>query len=416
MKNYKISTMTVSGQFPNCSLNLVNIGKYLDTDNDIIGIKYNFGETSILKGKYSTSVYKKSKAKDSTKINKTLFYNQVSIIVKNLDNNVNVKLFANGSVHMTGIKSESESIVVMKILYAKLQAIQTKTDMILLTMDSNGVYLDSNNMVYSLSEPKRIIGYKADNEVYNIQKKNYKIDNVTKKFISQKLEAKRTRQIIDFSGTEIGFSKIELMKNKTKFYNKNSNIYFDNNDIKTADCPTFLIYYDGNDTSSVIGKLVYYLTNNQSQIQEPVLKRVIEYKYQCNPFEKCNNTQDTSFFSESELSITVNCINIYFKLDFQLNRQRLFSRLLNDNYTCEYKPEKYSGVKFIYKHGINLDNQGVCFCSMKCTCNNVTFLIFQTGNVIVTGLKNTNDISEILNNYFKIIHKYEEEIKKRYLL
>lgn len=404
--------MTVSGQFPQCALNLVNIGKYMETDDEIIGIKYNYGENSILKGKYSTAIYKKSKAKDSTKINKTLFYNQVSMIVRNQENNVNVKLFANGSVHMTGIKSESESTIIMSIVFKKLKIFQTKTDKVLLTMDSNGVFLDNNNMVYSMSEPRRIIGYKMNHDVYNIQKKNYKIDRLTKLFVSQKIEAKRTRQIIDFSGVEIGYSKIELMKNKTKFYNKNSNIYFDNDLVESSERPTYLIYYDGKDNSSVIGKLVYYI---QFDIENDIKrddKRVIEYTYSCNPFDQDLSLSDIN----KDLNININCINIYFKLNFQLNRQRLFSRLLSDNYICEYKPEKYSGVKFIYKQCINTDNGGVCSCSIKCTCNNITFLVFQTGNVIVTGLKHMEDIQKILKKFEDIILFYEETIKKRFLL
>ena len=79
---YKIFTMTVSCIFKDCIFNLINIGKYLDIDSDILGIKYNYGETSILKGNYITTMYKKSKVKNSDKINKVLFYNQVSLSIK----------------------------------------------------------------------------------------------------------------------------------------------------------------------------------------------------------------------------------------------------------------------------------------------------------------------------------------------
>ena len=79
----KISTVTLSTKLPNCQLNLTNIGKYLDIDDDIIGIKYNYADLSIMKGKYLTTIYKKAKIKNAEKINKTLFYNQISIIINN---------------------------------------------------------------------------------------------------------------------------------------------------------------------------------------------------------------------------------------------------------------------------------------------------------------------------------------------
>ena len=60
----KISTITLSTKLPNCQLNLTNIGKYLDIDDEIIGIKYNYADLSIMKGKYSTTIYKKAKIKE----------------------------------------------------------------------------------------------------------------------------------------------------------------------------------------------------------------------------------------------------------------------------------------------------------------------------------------------------------------
>ena len=67
-----------------------NIGRYLDIDDTILGIKYHYGNGgSIIKGKYLTAIYKKSKSKNENKINKKLFYNQVSLIIKHNINKEN---------------------------------------------------------------------------------------------------------------------------------------------------------------------------------------------------------------------------------------------------------------------------------------------------------------------------------------
>ena len=121
----KVSTITLSTKIPNCQIILINVGKYLDIDNEILGIKYNFANFSVLKGGYLTTQYKKSKRKDQSKINKKLFYNQVSLVVKNGENNVNVKLFENGSLHLTGCKTILEGVKITEIIYEKLKSINT---------------------------------------------------------------------------------------------------------------------------------------------------------------------------------------------------------------------------------------------------------------------------------------------------
>ena len=228
----KISTITISTQLPYCQLNLTNIGKYLNIDDQVIGLKYNYADLSIMKGKYSTSIYKKAKNKNIDKIKKTLFYNQITIILNNNGNNVNVKLFGNGSLHLTGCKSENEGVDITKTIYYKLKSIIDKKDVILLTKDENGVLIDKDKLVYSYKINKtktgkeqeqgtlstnlgtlptnlgtlqtnlgilptnvendigtyNIIGYKKDNSKYIINKKEYTIDHKTKMFISTKIE------------------------------------------------------------------------------------------------------------------------------------------------------------------------------------------------------------------------------------
>jgi len=419
--DYKVSTITMTMQLPNCQINLNNIGRYLDIDNNILGIKYHYGNgESIIKGKYLTAIYKKSKSKNENKINKKLFYNQVSLIIKhNIDkeneNIVNVKIFGNGSLHFTGVKNTLEGQQIVLILYEKLDKFKNMFSTILLTKDINGVYLDSSNNVYSTElTNKTTIGYKLNSTIYVINKKEYYITNidtqqqiVLKVFMSNKLEAKRTRNILNMDGKNIGYSKINLIRNKSKLYKNNSNIHFDKN----------FIFYDGNGTSTIIGNITYEINRETSQVaaflnQEITnTSNVIEYSYNCNPFITEPNQE--KLLDINNLNMNVNTINIYFKLDFELNRQRLFNKLLKLNYISEYTPEKYSGVKLTYKINQNYVNDGKCLCNNKCTCINITFLIFQSGNIIVTGFKNINDITHILNTFKDIVNKISTTIIKK---
>lgn len=417
---YDISTITMSMQIPNCTLNLTNIGKYMDIDDNIIGIKYNFGKESILKGKYLTSIYKKSKIKNAEKINKHLFYNQISIILKFNKNEstdniieriINIKLFGNGSLHLTGVRDPSEGKIAMVIIYEKLLSLTNKYSNILLTLDTNNVYIDNDNNVYSNST-HNIIGYKYTNDLYNINKKEYEIDIKTGFFIAKKFESKRTKSILNLDGIKIGYSKIELLKNKSKLYKNNSNVHFD--------YINGFIYYDGNEKSSIIGNIIYNYNEHYKENSHNEKYNIIEYKYSCSPFSSDSiiyNISDLNKMTLEQLQNDINCINIYFKLEYELNRQRLFKELINKKFICEYKPEKYSGIKLRYKISKNTVNRvGLCECSMTCTCNTITFLIFQSGNIIVTGFKSIEEIDFIINDFKSLIDSVEDIIKKKTLL
>jgi TATA-box binding protein (TBP) (component of TFIID and TFIIIB) len=400
----KISTITLSTKLHDCQLNLTNIGKYLDIDNDIIGIKYNYAGLSIMKGKYSTTIYKKAKTKDVNKINQKLFYNQISIIVNNNDNNVNVKLFANGSLHLTGCKTICEGRIVTRKIYEKLKTLIDKKDIILLTKDINGVLLDKDKLVYSYSS-NQIIGYCKDMDMkgYVINNKDYIIDNKTNQFITEKMETQRRRFISNFDGDCIGHTKIELMKNRHKFYKRNNNIYFDSDN--------GLIYYNN---ESIIGEVAYYI-NKENIIDTSQFDDIMEIDYDCNPFT--NKKQEIfETLEDDQIDLNVNCMNVYFNINYTINRQRFYERLISMNFICKYKPESYSGIKIVYKiplYESKCKSSGICPCTNKCTCINITFLVFQSGNVIATGFKNLEQVDDITREFYKICELVKKDIKRR---
>lgn len=406
----------MSCQIPNCTLNLTNVGKYLDIDDVIIGIKYNFADLNVMKGKYCTTIYKKAKTKDLSKINKTLFYNQITLIVNNNTNHVNVKLFGNGSLHLTGCKSLDEGVHVTKLLYEKLDGLRNKTDTLLLTKDINGVLLDKDNLVYSYKS-KRIIGYNATHpssyvgkhvwpSTYVINKKEYEIDPKTEMLIVKKIETKRRRHIVNFDGDDVGFSSIELLKNKNKFYKKNSNIYYD--------YVNGLIYHN-NDL--IIGK-ISYTTDPNKITQVDKFSDILEIEYKCNPFELHDYALDVDAADfHSMIDLNINCINVYFDMNYKINRQKFYEKLIAYNFICKYKPESYSGIKWMYKLPVDYvegnDNHGLCICTTRCTCLNITFLIFQSGNVIATGFKGKDQIDLVVNKFITICNGLEEDIRKK---
>jgi TATA-box binding protein (TBP) (component of TFIID and TFIIIB) len=58
-------------------------------------------------------------------------------------------------------------------------------------------------------------------------------------------------------------------------------------------------------------------------------------------------------------------------------------------------------------------NNGICPCTNKCTCINITFLIFQSGNVIATGFKTNEQVSKITEHFMRICNSVKDNIKQR---
>jgi TATA-box binding protein (TBP) (component of TFIID and TFIIIB) len=371
MSNVKISTITLSTEFPNCTLNLINIGKYLTIDDTILGIKYNYANFNVIKGTYATTIYKKSKSKSDNKINRTLFYNQISLVVNNDGYHVNVKLFKNGSLHMTGCKSINDGEKVAKMIYKYLNGIRDKQDTILLTKDENGVLMDKDKLVYTY-KTKQIIGHMDENNMYIINKKQYVIDSKTEMFINSKIENKRTRSILNFDGDTIGYSQIQLVNNRNKYYKKNTNL-------EQGDDHNDIIYYNN---ETIIGKIVYNV-DQMAITKHDSVEDIIEATYSCNPFGDISYTINDDYV----YNINVNGINVYFNMNFVINRQRLYESLSNKMYMCKYKPETYSGVKLTYKTPLSFYNHkgdfGICNCNNQCTCLNITFLIFLVINILL---------------------------------
>jgi len=403
METVKISTITLSTRLPNCQLNLTNVGKYLDIDDEIIGIKYNYADLSIMKGKYSTTIYKKAKVKDVEKINKKLFYNQVTIILKHNDHCVNVKLFGNGSLHLTGCKSVNDGTLITKRVYEKLKELSNKTLPILLTKDINNVLVDRDKLVYSYTNHQVIGYYKTTDKKYIIHNKEFVMDHKTKMFIGDKMETKRRKFIYNFDGDYIGFSKIELLKNRNKFYKKNTNIHYD--------ITNGLIYHNND---NIIGKIIYDIVDTKITNVES-LSDIVEIDYNCNPFIIDPQIDTNTPFDKTNIDLNVNCMNIYFNLDYKINRQRLYDKIIESNYICKYKPESYSGIKMIYKIPFqnHLENRGICTCSDKCTCTNITFLIFQSGNIIATGFKSNEQITLAVQDFLYLCNNFKKNIQKK---
>lgn len=121
-----ISTMTVCCDI-NIEFNVSNIARYIDLNKDSI-INISYGRNDDPTTNRSLIPRKKSKKK---KKGKRVFYNQVSMAVmikSKKEKPINIKLFTNGSIQMTGCKSIENVIDVLDKTFDELKVVKALID------------------------------------------------------------------------------------------------------------------------------------------------------------------------------------------------------------------------------------------------------------------------------------------------
>lgn len=366
--HYKISTITLCTSIPNCELNTFNISRYLPINDFVIGIGYN----GVVRGEYP-------KGKKS-------FYNQVSLILKYNGKLVNVKVFKNGSLQVTGCKSEQDGKFIYEKLYNILQSIQLQVPVNVNVIDGvpivvfdgiEYIYSFETNSVIGTKTPK---GYIINRGVYNV----IQIDNKMY-FISVKHFTKK-RNLLFLNGEVAGFSKIKI-KNSRLYSNPGSLVRnVDNKIYNNENC---------------IGEIIYTISTDE---RVPCTSGI--YNYNCSPFTV---TPDKLI-----IQTNVNCINIFFNVQQEIDRKEFYEYLLKDEWVCSYNPNVYSGIRLVFK--IPYSNEDDCSPlpidvlknKSSVLCYNVVFLIFRSGSIIVSGLKSSSLIKSILLLFKEIIDEYKK--------
>lgn len=169
-KDIHISTMTITCLFET-NFNVKNIGEYMSLATEDYGIqKIVYGKTD---DNVRTKIKSKKKVRKGKQIKKN-FFNQTTLVVKskNLKNDVNVKIFQNGSIHMTGCKGDNNFYDIMSILCTELSKIKgvynPTTDKILpitFAEDPEIIKMDNiQNVKIRMINTNFSIGFKIDRD------------------------------------------------------------------------------------------------------------------------------------------------------------------------------------------------------------------------------------------------------------
>jgi TATA-box binding protein (TBP) (component of TFIID and TFIIIB) len=143
--------------------------------------------------------------------------------------------------------------------------------------------------------------------------------------------------------------------------------------------------------------------------------------HECN-IQYVNIQNENKWKNIKTLEYNITMINSDYNIGFRLDRIKTY-HIIKDKYNlrAEYNTESYAGLKVSYFYNKNRkeeDIKGICHCEKQCKgggkkneCKKITIIIFQKGNILITGGNNDKQlregytyINEILyNNYKNII-------------
>ena len=356
---YRISTMTMITTF-GCNINLDVVDKYFEVDNVIISMDY--GHKPV-----KSSTIKKRK-------NKRPFFNQATMIVK-LDplKKINVKIFSNGKIQMTGVKKESDCRLALNIIIKRLEKTNGKV----------------NIKKLLVSHQSEILQKYLNRDFMPLSEYYYNKDDKTDSLI---IDSKKVYQHL--------ISVIFLKKSKNytfplpiDFYKKNVILMKNYDEEITYEADTNKMYelLEENDISYMA-----YSIENQKEINIGKIETVL--------------------------------INSDFNVNFKIKRNILHS-ILKDDYqiVSRFEPGIYPGVNNKYyfnRDYLNKEHKGRCYCTKKCEgkgtgkgngeCKKITIAAFQSGSIIITGAREIehiiaakNFITNVLKENYDLVRKID---------
>ena len=377
------------------------------------------------------------------------FNNQATIHYKHYEcHHINIKLFTNGRLELTGIKTEQETELVSNLLIETLRSIQvpiyygiqpeyfvdTNTHGIpishhyFLIYKPDGTtdfirYMESTGKYYTSSEIETLLRTKQTE--ITAMKKNISttVDTINWETISplewnnsalhnQKLREFITPIIAHFNSTlpkiNIEIPTFESTGNYLEFrsvfleeLNRQICNYMEN------------IFHDYNKLANVFQEdisVLNIITSNSTVLSKLTTSNRI-YKF---PIDEVISIPGEYRVSDIETHL----INSDYNVNFYINLDELVKVLTSYDIYNYYNPTSYPGIlaKFYYNDANPI--QGICNCERHCStrekrsiCTKITISIFRPGSIIITGSKSIPQLIETYKIFNRILFKHYAEIK-----
>jgi TATA-box binding protein (TBP) (component of TFIID and TFIIIB) len=372
----KIATMTSISHL-NTNIDIKVLGKFITLNDTIHEIRYR----TLIKNKSGIILNKKSS-----------FYNQVTVKISSGHGTfINMKIFSNGQIQMTGCKHEDnikqaiENIT--NIIYSinNLYSIKVYTE--------NGLFIGDDDTIYYRN---KIIGFKISNNEYIFNNERVFYDG-THFVCSSDIIKSKSKNIYNHSGDIIGSQFLQFFDSLKKYKNK---------DIFIREKSIF------NSKKEHIGDIITQISVSPDSPVSPVDGTI------CNIVFRYKVVEPGSISFSGFKIVNINSVYDCFS---EINRTKLLSILQTINIFAKFDPNSYPGVniKFIY----NINKKGICSCPTTCRwingkpdghniCKKISIFVFQSGKVIITGANSREQINSSYDFINSILHKYSDIILK----
>jgi len=364
-----------------CNLNFELIAKHIKLDDQVIGKRlYKIIDEGCIKKKIQ-------KEKPASRGD---FSNQCTLVIKPVgyENPLNLKVFGNGRVVITNNLSKKDGELAIKILKSSIR---------------------------NLEAPYKIIHYDSDAKIGDIF--NIYFDNISAyiKYISKNYLVFLKLFSIYIVNVDLKLAIVTNRKIQSKYLS--SIIKMD-----TVISEGELINGTNSDLLNYIKLIQVYNVCKHYFPQETFLEKLENPK---DPVHKLIDdlynglecilpvTFDMEGF-DKPCEMTIANYNTMFNSKFHCDRER-FTEILNKKYketmgiiaSAKFEPTNYQGINVKYVSRIECDKNCQSFGKKKiskCLCKEISFLIFQEGNVIITGGRSWNQILDgydVIKNIMK---------------
>lgn len=386
-KSYTITTVSLNSEIKS----KVNLGVLYWGIRDII----DSGNTIVTGAKMEN--YKHGDCNWQTKA----FANQVTLTLDYNGIRISIKIFLSGQMQVSGCKDPDTATDVISNVVDILKTISgtyicEKAQVVqglLVDVDKNFILGRSS---VKILDPFQVQGYLKQDGKIILHSVLVSRDEETGLYFHDISKSERIQAIYNNYGEVSGTKKISLVRSRKKVSKHFSQVYIKEQSTETTSTFHLIDKYHDN---TQMGK-VHIEVSVPNQDLEIIPEN---FPVQYSALDK--------WVSKKDITVTVTSINMQFQ--YFLNQGESIDllkleKIYNDyNIPSDYEENGHHALKV--KYAFNEFKNGVCICKdlAKCTCDEITLMIFHSGKIIVSGSK-TNYMNDCLydriNDFLKKRH------------
>ena len=176
---------------------------------------------------------------------------------------------------------------------------------------------------------------------------------------------------------------------------------------------------EGEEASRTLIRYLQRIYQSHPSVMKPEPQEDMETSKPSEPSEPLSEPLPEPYVSDMSIVL----INSDFSAKFRVRREVLYEVLFKMGIYVSYEPEIYPGVnsKF-YWNRTAAERDGICRCEASCNgkgngngdgqCKKITIATFQSGNVIITGARNTQQTHDAYDFINGVFLKYYDKIAR----